>query len=238
MKISLKSSLLLFLSLIVFLSCEDMWDKDHLFSYEEPRDGLMVYDCSNYKEWHFFSFDEDIIIGTCDALDEEAYASWYNRTDWDLAFHRQNIKANSGLSGVGLGGIQEYKQDVFDYEAITQAPMTGYVTDVADSVVYDLSQMMAGIIIYAHTGVSQPVKDWAVLTDMMNGVWTYAQKAFIVRTASGKYAKIYLKNFKSKEGVSGTVTMEYTYQPDGTPNLLVEEEEEPENPGGENPENK
>ena len=221
-----KNKLIGFLVLnVMFLSsCDDLWDKDHLFTYTEPQDGVLVYDCTNYKLWHFFSFAEGEVIGSCDAMDSVAYAEWYNRTDWDLAFHRQNIKSNSGVSGVGQGGVMEYVQEEFDFDAVLEAPEEGYSVDVPDSVIYDMSQMMAGIILYAPSGVNEVTKDWAVLTDMMSGLWTYAQKVFIVRTGSGKYAKIHLMNFKDSDGGSGTVTMKYVYQADGTINLNVENE--------------
>lgn len=211
--------------LLSFSAC-DIWDKDHLFSYTEAQDGVFVHDCSKYTLWHFFSFDKGEIIGSCDAQDSITYESWCNRTDWDLAFHRQNIKSNSGLSGIGKGGIMEYPQNTFDFDAVIEAPEDGYHIDIADSVVYDMSHMAEGIIGYAYTGVNPVTKGWAVLTDMMGGIWTYAQKIFVVRTATGKYAKIYLMNFKSDKGVSGIVTMKYVYQSDGTTNLNVSKEED------------
>ncbi len=211
--------------LFCFTAC-DIWDKDHLFSYTEAQDGVFVHDCSDYKIWSFFSFDKGEVIGTCDAMDSVAYDVWQKRIDWDLAFHRQNMKSNSGVSGNGKGGIMEYPQNIFDFDAVFEAPEEGYLTDVADSVVYDMSQMAAGFIGYAYTGVNPATKDWAVLTDMMSGLWTYAQKVFIVRTATGKYAKIHLMNFKSEKGASGTITMKYVYQSDGSTNLDINKDEE------------
>ncbi|MDR2868481.1 MAG: HmuY family protein [Bacteroidales bacterium] len=215
-----KVTLLIFL-LAGMASCDidHIWDKDYLFEYMQPQDGVFVYDCSSYTTWHYFSFAAGGIIGSCQVTDTIATEVWRNRTDWDLAFHRQNIKTNSGVSGVGMGGILKYPQDNFDFDAVVIAPEEGYQTDMPDSIVYDLSQMAAGIIGYAHTGLAQPVRRWAVLTDMMSSLWTYMQNVFIVRTADGKYAKIYLNNFKSDIGVSGTVTMQYVYQPDGSVNL-------------------
>jgi hypothetical protein len=212
--------------LAVPVSChiDHLWDKDFMFETEEPHDGLFVYDCSSYADWHFFSFAEGGVIGACDAADSVACDAWRRRTDWDLAFHRQNIKTNSGASGIGQGGVMKYPQETFDFDAVTEAPEDGYLTDAPDSVIYDMSQMAAGKIGYVHTGLAQPFKGWAVLTDMMNGVWTYVQTVFVVRTADGKYAKIYLKNFKSDIGVSGTVTMQYVYQPDGTVNLDIKQD--------------
>ena len=215
--VSKNSILLCCLSGILFcLSACELWDKDHLFSYIEAQDGVFIHDCSSYTDWHFFSFAEGEVIGSCDAMDSVAYVGWYERKDWDLAFHRQNVKSNSGISGSGTGGIMEYPQNVFDFDAVIEAPETGYLTDIADSVVYDMSQMAAGSIGYAYTGVNPETKGWAVLTDMMGGVWTYAQKVFVVRTADNKYAKIHLMNFKDRGGVSGTVTMRYVYQSDGS----------------------
>ncbi len=222
-KHTFRKSLTAFTLLCIFFlsSCEmdHLWDKDYMFSYLEAQDGVFVHDCSNYTLWHFFSFEKGEVIGSCDAMDSLANEEWSKRTDWDLAFHRQNIKSNGGVSGVGQGGIMEYVQTNFDFDAVHSAPEEGYVVDVPDSVIYDMSRMMEGKIGYAYTGINPVTKDWAVLTDMMSGLWTYAQKVFIVRTATGKYAKIYLMNFKSEIGASGTITMKYVYQSDGSINL-------------------
>lgn len=225
------------LLLFLFSSCDinHLWDKDFLFEpnvdpYQDGVSGVFVYDCTSYTDWHFFSFAEGKVIGSCDAMDALENESWRKRTDWDLAFHRQNIKSNSGVSGVGMGGIVEYKQDELDFDAVIEAPKEGYMVDVPDSVVYDMSQMMLGIVEYAPTGVNPETKDWAVLTDMMGSIWTYAKKVFVVRTADGKYAKIQLLNFKNNIGISGTVTMKYVYQADGSTNLNVTKDEENKEP--------
>ncbi|GHT21909.1 hypothetical protein AGMMS4957_11430 [Bacteroidia bacterium] len=177
-----------------------------------PKSGaLLVVDCSSYAEWHFFSFAKGEIIGTCDAADADANAQWRARTDWDLAFHRQNIQTNSGASGSGAGGILKLEQSTFDFDAVAEAPKDGYQTDAPDSIVYDMSQMTLGLIGYVHTGLAQPAKDWAVLHNMMASDWHYEQAVFIVRTADQKYAKIWLWNFKNARGVSGTISMQYVY---------------------------
>jgi hypothetical protein len=208
------------LSTACLLSC----DKDDLFKKSEPKEGEAVMDCSSYQQWNFFSFAKGEIIGSCDAGNETEYAAWHNRTDWDLAFHRQDVKTNGGTSGSGKGGILEYNFNgqEFNFDLVTTAPKEGYLTDVQDSIIYDMSQMMQGIIGYVHTGLAQPTKKWAKLVDMQNSRWEYAEKVFVVRTADSKYAKIYLKNFKNDIGASGTITMQYVYQPDGTDNLNIE----------------
>ena len=210
---------LVLLNMVCLVSC----NKDDLFQESEPKEGEAIMDCSNYTQWNFFSFAKGELIGSCDADNEADNEAWYNRTDWDLAFHRQDVKTNSGKSGKGKGGILEYHFNgkPFDFDAVKMAPKDGYQTDVQDSIIYDMSQMMQGIIGYVHTGLAQPTKKWAVLVDMQNSKWEYARKVFIVRTANGNYAKVYLKNFKNDIGASGTITMQYVYQPDGTDNLDI-----------------
>jgi hypothetical protein len=211
---------------VLGMSCLSSCDnKDDLFQKTEPKEGLAILNCTDYTRWNFFSFAKGDIIGTCDAGNEAENEAWRNRSDWDLAFHRQDVKTNSGASGNGKGGILEYNFDgqAFDFDAVKIAPKDGYQTDVQDSVIYDMSQMMQNKIGYVPAGLAQPPKKWAELKDMQNSRWEYAQKVFVVRTANGKYAKIYLKNFKSDAGASGTVTMQYVYQSDGTDNLNKEQ---------------
>ncbi|MDR2683542.1 MAG: HmuY family protein [Dysgonamonadaceae bacterium] len=217
-----QSVALALLSVLYLSSCGN---KDDLFQKSEPKEGLAILDCSSYTQWNFFSFSKGEIIGSCDADNAADNESWRNRTDWDLAFHRQDVKTNSSISGTGKGGILEYdfKGQTFDFDLVTVAPSSGYTVDEPDSIIYDMSQMMQGIIGYVRTGLSQPPKKWAVLEDMMNSKWIYAQKVFVVRTADNKYAKIYLKNFKSDAGASGTITMQYVYQPDGTTDLDIKQ---------------
>ncbi|MDR0537577.1 MAG: HmuY family protein [Tannerellaceae bacterium] len=210
LKNKIQTALTAMLAIAFIASCDD---KDDLLKKEEAKEGLAILDCSNYAQWNFFSFATGQIVGTCDVADQAANQTWGSRNDWDIAFHRQDVKTNSGASGNGGGGILEYdfKDATFNFDAVLEAPKDGYVADAADSVIYDMSQMMQGKIGYAQTGLAQPTKKWAVLTDMMNGKWEYAQKIFIVRSAGKKYAKIYLKNFKNDTGTSGHVTMQYAY---------------------------
>ena len=222
LKKTFQSIALALLSLGCLSSCDN---KDDLFQKNEPKEGLAILDCTSYTRWNFFSFAKGDTIGSCDAGNETDYEAWSKRSDWDLAFHRQDVKTNSGESGKGKGGILEYNFNgqAFDFDKVKTAPKDGYQTDVQDSIIYDMSQMMQGKIGYVHTGLAQPTKKWAVLTDMQNSKWEYAQKVFVVRTANGKYAKIYLKDFKSNAGASGTITMQYVYQSDGTDNLNIEQ---------------
>ena len=49
--------------------------------------------------------------------------------------------------------------------------------------------------------------------------YTPSDYVFIVRTASGKYAKLKAKSFYDDEGKSGIYSFEYAFQPDASTNL-------------------
>ena len=42
---------------------------------------------------------------------------------------------------------------------------------------------------------------------------------YIVKTGTGKYAKVWFKSYYSATNLSGYVTFQYKYQPDGSKNL-------------------
>jgi len=42
---------------------------------------------------------------------------------------------------------------------------------------------------------------------------------FFVKTGDGKFAKVWFKSYYSAENLSGYVTFQYKYQPDGSKNL-------------------
>jgi hypothetical protein len=42
---------------------------------------------------------------------------------------------------------------------------------------------------------------------------------FIVRTATGKYAKVWFKDYYNNEGASGYIKFQYKYQPSGSMNF-------------------
>jgi hypothetical protein len=62
---------------------------------------------------------------------------------------------------------------------------------------------------------------WMTMSYMGQGVRTYeySNQIFVVKTADGKYVKVWLKAYTklvegSKKG--GYITMKYAYQPDGS----------------------
>jgi hypothetical protein len=194
--------------MVLFTSCE----KDDNGPAATENKTLSLY-TKDYTLWHYFSFEADSVVGTGSADPDNADdAAWKQRTDWDIAFHRYNVRTNSGTSGIGNGGMLEASETVFDN--VLEAPTSGYTAD--DSIDIYLTAAMPPVS--ATTTGNTVCEGWASYNHA-EGAWVFAEKVFIVRTAKGKYAKIWLKSFLDDEDVSGTVTMDYAYQTDGSTSL-------------------
>lgn len=192
----------------IFMSCEK--EKDEPAVTENKT--LSLY-TKEYTLWHYFSFSEDKVIGTgsADPADSDD-AAWKQRADWDIAFHYKDIRTNSGKSGTGQGGMLEAAETSF--ANVLEAPSSGYTVD--DNLDIRLSPAMPPV--YTTSTGNSVCADWASYNHG-EGAWVFAEKVFIVKTADGKYAKIWLKSFLDDEDVSGTITMDYAYQADGSTSL-------------------
>ena len=63
--------------------------------HNNARDEVVYIDASSFTDWTYFSFETNSIV---EVPNPES------SLNWDLAFKRNHIKTNSGLSGQGLGG--------------------------------------------------------------------------------------------------------------------------------------
>lgn len=122
-------------------------------------------------------------------------------TKWDIGFRATTIIINGGASGPGKAEAQVLTGV---YNDLTAAPETGYATDAA-------TKAIAGWYNYnMTTHVISPVTG----------------KFIVMKTATGKYAKIEVTSYYKDAPASPTQTSEsryyhfrYVYQPDGTRNF-------------------
>lgn len=56
-------------------------------------------DARDYSKWVYFSFEKGAVVSIGDGQFQQSI-------DWDIAFHRNDVRINSGLSGPGNGGAQ------------------------------------------------------------------------------------------------------------------------------------
>ncbi len=196
-----KTNLLLLSTLLVsvylFIACDD---EDNIIPTSE---GQITIDASDYSTWVYFSFDEDTIVPVND---------FKNSTNWDLGFNRYNLRVNCGTSGPGNGGTYATGETMFSNLVI--APENGYSVNDSIEVVTDISSMPP---VMETVPGDTLLASWIEMSYNNNGpVYTYSNEIFVIKTAKGKYAKIWLKDYFNDEAKSGNVTMKYLYQPDGS----------------------
>lgn len=199
-RISLLLLTALFSAVYLFTACEE---EDNPIP---ATVGTITIDASDYSKWVYFSFEEDTIVPITD---------FENSTDWDLGFHRYDLRVNCGMSGQGQGG--SYATGETDFESVVTAPETNYSINDMIEISIDITSMPP---------VSETVPGDTVLAKWIDvefgqsgPIYSFSNEIFIVKTAEGKYVKIWLKDYFDDGANSGHVTMKYAYQPDGSTKL-------------------
>ncbi len=173
-------------------------------------------DASAYDEWVYFSFEDGAIVGTS-AVEEKRAG-----LDWDIAFHRWDIRLNCGTSGSGQGGALKSTGNVAKtgWDALTVAPETGYAVDETITVIKQYGMPPTEVDVSGNKVITGDTEGTWVVFDHTNGPsYTVTNQIFVVKTADGKYVKIWLKQYKNAEGKGGHITMKYAYQADGSTKL-------------------
>jgi len=160
---------------------------------------------SNSAVWKYFSFAMDDTINIADPT---------LSTEWDIAFQRYRIITNGGESGIGLGSAANtFQKGQTGFDAIKFVSDTlNFVND--DSLTIAVQQGYSTFV------VNPVLYTWFSMEQASQGTQIVPSNyIYIVRTATGKYAKVWFKSYYSATNVSGYITMQYTYQPDGSKNL-------------------
>jgi hypothetical protein len=155
--------------------------------------------------WKYFSFAENDTITVADPANSDA---------WDLAFQRYRIKTNGGKSGNSSGSAaNSFKKGQDGFDALSTVSDTAtFASD--DSISIAVQQG------YATYVVNPLLYTWFSLEFAAQGTQIVpTDYIYIVKTGSGKYAKVWFKSYYNATNQSGYVTFQYKYQPDGSKNL-------------------
>ena len=153
-------------------------------------------------KYTFYSLERNAIVPNADSAS----------TKWDLAFAGTKILINGGTSGTGLGGAFIYT-GLFDN-----------VKTISNDSVFKIDNAPASFAVTYGSG-----KGWYVYDQLTSLVTPLAGRVLVIRTASGKYAKLEIINYY-KGGVTLPITasdsdklskqryytFRYTYQPNGS----------------------
>jgi len=188
---------------LCFTACED--------KEEEPKPVLEVktvqIDARSYPDWVYFSFEKGEVV----TVNPASFSSDLN---WDIAFHRNDVRLNGGASGKGAGGA--LKTSAKSLAEITTAPASGYKTDVIKSI---MTKFVLPVPVFEDQPASTEINWLNVDTSNPPPVYTLFDDVYVVKTAQGKYAKIKFKNYLGDKNETMIITLEYAYQPDGSTSL-------------------
>jgi len=155
--------------------------------------------------WKYFSLEKNDTIQVTDPLTSK---------EWDLAFQRYRIKTNGGKSGSGMGSAaNSYKKGQTGFDELKVVPDTA--TFSVDTEVQIAVQQG-----YATYIINPEIYTWFSIELAPQGTQIVpSDYVYFVKTASGKYVKVWFKSYYSPTNASGYVTFQYKYQPDGSKNL-------------------
>ena len=194
-----KQVLLSVIIVVIFFSCKKADTKAPI----QPQ--TFEVKSTSSTLWKYFSFAANDTVTITDPA---------NSTGWDLAFQRYRIKTNGGLSGNGLGSTANtYQKGQTGFDALIVVSDTStFINDALISIAVQQG--------YATYIVNPVLYTWFSLEFTTQGTQIVpSDYIFIVKTSSGKYAKVWFKSYYSPENISGYVSFQYKYQPDGSKNL-------------------
>ena len=154
------------------------------------------------NDWIYYSFvDEKEVSG----LDE---TSSKTSDSWDIAFNRYNVRTNSGDSGNGQGGA--YDAGKVDWTSIIEANETGYTVDDTIQIVEAFTGQG---VTYMTSNGNDVFKGCIDLEYGAQGpAYTPNDHIYVMKTAKGKYAKVWITGFYNDAGESGYISFKYSYQ--------------------------
>jgi len=179
---------------------------------EEEKDNTITVSLSSKNNlkvdhWVYYSFDTKAEVSGIDS------SNFKTSDNWDIAFHSRHVRLNGGTSGQGMA--EAFDAGVVDWNSVKEAVQSGYSADA-----------LVDKVLYAGNGPTGPIM---IATDL-NKVFENAFKfdanthpptylanknVYIIKTRTGKYAKIMITDYYNDKGVSGYITFKYVLNTEG-----------------------
>ncbi len=158
------------------------------------------FDTTGWANWIYYSFEKEKVVEITD---------FSTSLEWDIGFHYYDVRLNCGTAGPGLGGT--YNAGKVDYASVTEAPKTGYSLNDSISIIEDFSGFPPPHV----TVPGDTILDtWMTFTGPPP-TFTINDNIYVIKTAEGKYVKLWLKDFFNDKAESGYIKMQYSYQKSG-----------------------
>ncbi|MDR1757440.1 MAG: HmuY family protein [Bacteroidales bacterium] len=184
------------LSLWVFSCHKDDEDK----TTTDTSERSVVVHSTDFESWHYFSFKTGAEVPQSEVGDYEASKQ---KTNWDIAFHRGDIRTNSGASGMGQGGA--IKLNVKTIAEVVAIPETGFATDESAKIMISMSADG-----YVEQSKNMVLADWYA-SEGMPPTYVVNQHVYAIKTADGTVAAVIFTDYTNEEGQGGHVSFSYRY---------------------------
>lgn len=209
----LKFFALLVCALFAFSACSD--DDDN--NGETPGGGgngngtetpgeiktVEFLDVKSYTDWVYFSFKKNEVVAVTD------YA---NDMNWDIAFHRGDVRLNGGKSGKGKGAVVQ--TSIKNWDEVTEAPTTGYIADEIGTIT---TAFTGDGVTTAEQPFSKTLTGWLTVdTSNPPPKYTINGYIYVLKAADGNYVKLSLYDNKNEKNAAGYVSFKYQYNASGT----------------------
>lgn len=204
----MKKLILVFAGVLTLLSCNSS-DDDIDQGKIDGSVGIVDVqtNAKAYDKWTYYSIEQGKEVDVDDPQESLA---------WDIAFHRGDVKLNGGASGKGKG--EAIKLTSEDLATVVEAPERGYVKDVkADILSYNAKTHEVTLL---ENGSKNEQIVWLDIdTSTPPPKYSLHKNVFVIKTASGKYAKIQFLNYIGDNKEKIIATWKYFYQPNGSRRL-------------------
>jgi len=209
MKNTIKFFGLALLSLsLVFTSCKK--DDNNSTPADSSNTATVSLSTQNNVEtdvWVYYSFESKSEVSGIDS------SNFKTSDAWDIAFHSRHIRLNGGTSGEGMAAA--YDAGVVDFDSVKEASETGYTEDT-----------FIENALYAGNGAQGPIYQSTDMNSVFENAFTFDanthpptyaanMNVYVIKTRTGKYAKIQIKDYYNDKAESGYITFQYTINNEG-----------------------
>ncbi len=205
--------LIFILGILTITSCSK--DKE-VSDNDEINIKKITIDTHKLTQWQYFAVNtdgeiefvgEDTFPTDTDPLHETGKdAEWKQRSDWDFALNRMNIRTNSGESGLASGGL--VKTSTKDFEDVE--------TENLNSLKYEVDKigklnMVLSIDNMPPPRASVSMSPVFILNKLggMPPLYNKINKVFVLKTAKSEYLMFKIVNYYNKEGEGGNMKIKY-----------------------------
>lgn len=149
-------------------------------------------DATSHSQWVYFDFEAQNQISVADAAID---------ANWDVAFQRFMIKANSGVSGNAGVTVVALNADNFSARVQAPTPFTPELSDLADPGDGSACRPTTPGVLFAL--LNSAVSPSACWFSYAAGVLTSRDIAYVLKTATPRYFKLKILSYYGPTGTSG-----------------------------------